>query len=64
MTEASVVKHLTADQLAERWGRSRYQVYEMAKRGVLPVLRIGRSVRFRLTDIEAWEERQVRHGEE
>ena len=55
-------KHLTADDLAERWGKSRYVIYEMVKRHEVPVLKIGRSVRFRVTDIEKWEAKQVQQS--
>ncbi len=53
------VKHLTADQLAERWGISRYSVYEKVKKQQIPALKIGRAVRFRIIDVEAWEAKQV-----
>jgi len=55
-------KHLTADDLAERWGKSRYVIYEMVKRRMIPVLKIGRSVRFRLMDIEKWEAKRVQQS--
>ena len=59
MTTDMATTHLTPDDLAKRWGRSRYTIYQMVKRGELPVLKIGRSVRFRVTDIEKWEAKQV-----
>jgi excisionase family DNA binding protein len=54
---------LTADELAERWGKSRYSIYEMVKKRLIPAFKVGRSVRFRLVDIERWEAKQVKAGE-
>jgi excisionase family DNA binding protein len=56
-------KHLTAEQVAERLGISRYDVYQLAKRDAIPHLRIGRRVRFRLTDLERWEATRRRGGD-
>jgi putative molybdopterin biosynthesis protein len=61
-TEVIVKQVLTADDLAARWGRSRYSIYEMVKRRELPALKIGRSVRFRLVDIEKWEAKRVQRN--
>ena len=59
MTTATVVRHLTADEVAQRLGIPRFSVYELAKHG-LPHLRIGKKrLRFRLADLEAWEAQQV-----
>ena len=37
---------LRPEEIAVRLGVSRWTVYDLARRGVLPVVRIGRSVRF------------------
>jgi excisionase family DNA binding protein len=47
---------LTADDLAARWQVPKTQVYGMARAGLLPVVRLGRYVRFRLVDVERFEE--------
>lgn len=54
---------LTVDQVAELLQLSEYQVYELAKpqtrsglvrQHPLPSVKIGRSVRYRRSDIDAW----------
>jgi excisionase family DNA binding protein len=60
--DAPLVTHLTPEMLAQRWGISRYSVYARAKAHQIPVLRIGRAVRFRVTDIERFEEQQVQQA--
>jgi len=48
--------NLTAEQLADRWNVTRSTVDGWrAKRIGLPYLKIGRHVRYRLEDIEAYE---------
>ena len=44
----------TAGWVAGRLGISRWQVYELAKRGELPCVRLGRLVRFDEDAIEAF----------
>jgi predicted DNA-binding transcriptional regulator AlpA len=47
---------LGTDELAERWDTSVRVIYGMRYRGEgPPALRIGRELRFRLSDVEAWE---------
>lgn len=58
--EREPVQHLTAAEVAQRLRVPKWSVYEMAKSGELPVLKIGRRVRFRETDLEEWEESKVR----
>jgi excisionase family DNA binding protein len=48
---------LTADQVAERWQIPKSTVYDLAHRGCVPSVRLGRHVRFRRKDLEAFEER-------
>ncbi len=49
---------LTAEQLAERWQVGRSQVYRLARENAIPTVRVGRYFRFKLSQIEAWEEAQ------
>lgn len=51
---------ITASEVAEMLGVSTYQVYAWARRGVIPCVRLGRSVRFRLGALRAWMEVQER----
>jgi excisionase family DNA binding protein len=46
---------LTAKQLAARWAVSPQLIYHLAETRRLPHYRIGTSLRFRLTDVEAYE---------
>lgn len=47
---------LTYDDLAHRWQKSRMSLWRMRQAGHLPSCRIGRNVRFRLSDIVAYEQ--------
>jgi excisionase family DNA binding protein len=49
---------LTADELADRWQVSKQQVYRLGREGRIPVVLIGRYMRFREASIEAWERSQ------
>jgi excisionase family DNA binding protein len=53
---------LTVAELAEWLRVTEKTVYRMTQRGELPHVRVGRAVRYRRQDIEAYLERQVRHG--
>lgn len=44
----------TVDAVVERLGVSRYRVYELAREGLLPHVRIGKSVRFDMERVEEW----------
>jgi excisionase family DNA binding protein len=44
----------TVDTVVERLGVSRYRVYELAREGLLPHVRIGKSVRFDMDRVEEW----------
>jgi excisionase family DNA binding protein len=46
---------LTAADLAARWQVSEGHVYNLTRRGILPVVRLGRYYRYRLDAIEQWE---------
>ena len=45
-------------EVAERLSLGRTVVYQLLRCGELPCVRIGRAVRVRATDLEAWVERQ------
>jgi len=47
---------LTPDEVAERWSVGKSQVWRLVREGQLPAVRIGRYVRFRVADLEAWEQ--------
>ncbi|MEV1173568.1 helix-turn-helix domain-containing protein [Nonomuraea sp. NPDC049784] len=50
-------KHLTPEQLAERVGVPVSTVYQWNSRGGGPrFMRIGRYVRYKVIDVQAWEE--------
>lgn len=49
-------KHLTVEDFADRVGVPVQTVYDWNTRGLGPTyMRIGRYVRYRLTDVVAWE---------
>jgi len=48
-------QRLTAEDLAQRWQVSESHVYHLTRRGVVPVVRLGRYYRYRVDAIEAWE---------
>jgi excisionase family DNA binding protein len=48
---------LTADQLAARWQVPKSQVYRLARDGLIPTVRIGRYYRFKVSAVEAFEDR-------
>lgn len=55
-------KLLTADQVAERIGMTVEFVYALSRRGQIPHLRFGRTLRYRAEAIDDWlraSERQV-----
>jgi excisionase family DNA binding protein len=64
MSTKETVVHLTVEDLAGRFRMPRWSVYELVKEGMLPHFRLGRRVRFRLTDIEEWEKANLRGGVE
>lgn len=50
-----LVQHLTAEELGARLRMPTWSVYQLVKTGQIKALRIGRRVRFRLEDVQAWE---------
>ncbi len=61
---ASPEPFITVDALAQILGVPKSFIYERTSRGQIPCYRIGRLLRFRLSEVEAWldEERQSRGG--
>ncbi len=49
---------LTADEVAARYSVPRSWIYAAARRGDLPVIRLGKYRRFHPDDLRAWEEQQ------
>jgi predicted site-specific integrase-resolvase len=57
------VRHLTQEQLAERWQVSEASLERWRSEGRGPVhLKVGGRVRYRLTDIEAFERAACRRS--
>jgi excisionase family DNA binding protein len=52
---------MTAQEVAEYIGTTHLNVYQMVSKRGIPFVKIGRSVRFDLLDIDPWIERQ-KHG--
>lgn len=47
---------LTAEQLADRWQVPKGHVYRLARGKQIPVTQLGKYKRFRLSDVERFEE--------
>jgi excisionase family DNA binding protein len=47
---------LRVPEAAERVALSRATMYEEIRKGCIPVVRVGKSVRIRVTDLETWVE--------
>jgi len=47
---------LTPEQLAVRWGVGKSQVWRLGRDGKVPTVMVGRYMRFRVADVEAWEQ--------
>lgn len=45
---------MDAKELAEALGLGRWRIYELARRGQIPCLRVGGSIRFDVEKVEAW----------
>lgn len=53
-------RHLTVTDLADRLQLTVDDIYAMNSRGTGPTrIRVGKGVRYRLADVEAWEESRV-----
>jgi excisionase family DNA binding protein len=53
---------LTVPELAERWRCSPRFVWSLTATGALPVIRLGRLVRVRVRDLEAFEAARLEGG--
>jgi hypothetical protein len=49
------VSHLTVEQLAQRWNKTKWWIYENRKLVGLKAIHVGKQLRFRIEDIEDWE---------
>jgi excisionase family DNA binding protein len=47
---------LTVEELASRWNKSKWWIYENRSTMQLRAIKLGNHYRFRLTDVEAWED--------
>lgn len=45
---------LTADEVATHLGLAKQTIYNKVHRNEIPFVKVGRSVRFRLSQIEGW----------
>ena len=61
MTAPKAVRHLTPEQLSERWGGMPLQTLKRYRRtGEGPLfMRVGRHVLYRLADVEAYEKTRL-----
>ena len=50
--------YLTPKELSQRWKVSERHITALARRGVIPGIRIGRLWRFKVSAIEEWERAQ------
>ncbi len=50
---------LTVTDLCQRYGISKWTVYQWTAKELIPYLKIGGQLRFRLKDLEAWEEQNL-----
>jgi predicted DNA-binding transcriptional regulator AlpA len=54
--EPNVAEFLSVDELAARYKTDAHTIYNMRYRGdAPPAIKVGRALRFRLEDVEAWE---------
>ena len=54
-TPQDLPRLLTADQVCERFASvGRDRLYQLARRGDIPVVRLGRAYRFSVTAVTAW----------
>ena len=50
-------KRLTVREVAELLGVHKFTIYRWAKTGRIPCIRFRRHLRFRVSDIEKWEDK-------
>ncbi len=61
-TPARPERFITVDDLADVLGVPPSWIYERTARGEIPFYRVGRYVRFRLSEVEDWLEQQRLSG--
>jgi excisionase family DNA binding protein len=49
-------RFLTVREVCERYGISKDTVYKKVSLGLIPCIRVGRSIRFGIQDLEEWEQ--------
>lgn len=54
---ADASKRLTVKEVAALLGFNEFTIYKMARAGRIPCIKVRRHIRFRLSDIEAWEDK-------
>jgi excisionase family DNA binding protein len=55
---------LTADEVADHLGFKTGTIYQKVSQGTIPYVKLGRAVRFRLSEIEEWIRGQEAASEE
>jgi excisionase family DNA binding protein len=54
---------LTIEQMAERWQKPLETMYKLRQRGKTPpAVKLGKTLRFHISDVESWEESQRREA--
>jgi nitrogen PTS system EIIA component len=56
-------EYMKMPEVAEMLKMSTSKVYDYAKRGIIPSVRIGRSVRTKRSDLEKWLEERKEDGQ-
>jgi excisionase family DNA binding protein len=44
--ERGINRLMTVEELADQWGESRWQIYDLCRRGLIPHIRLGKAIRF------------------
>jgi excisionase family DNA binding protein len=64
LSSATATRLLTADELAERWQVAKAHVYRLTREDRLRAVELGRYYRYRVEDVEAFENRGGTSGPE
>jgi len=54
MDQQALPRLITAREVSESTGLSLRRIYELSRTGVIPHVRLGRSVRFSATELSSW----------
>lgn len=57
--EVSIYRLLTINDVCQRYGISKWTLYQWTMKKYIPHLKIGGQLRFRSKDLEIWEENNV-----